>query len=249
MTGGQPHVGAEECCVLAILLDPLGSSLEDVLLCTCDSDIGCRVRSGDIDEIHAKLVAGLDHDCPSSLHLLHCEVAREGDVDECVASELVSSIDHQVATGNEVIGCGEISSAGDEVGLLMGLASEAEDVRADSLDLAESLSCSRNSLVDDDSLHERIVSKAGDDGDRCLLLFHEVIRIGHVLDVSAVCDCTILCDESLSTAQVILRLGYCTCYDTDMERCICKNSRGQHCENHKSCKEFLHCALPLISMV
>ena len=99
----------------------------------------------------------------------------------------------------------------------MGLTCEAEDVRSLLLDLAESLGCSGNSLVYDDCLHERIIGKSYDDCDCCFLLVHEVVRICDVLDHAAVLDCTILSDESLSTSEIILTLGYGTGYDTDVE--------------------------------
>ena len=125
---------------------------------------------------------------------------------ECIASELVSCPDHQVSTCYEVVGCCEISGACDEVRLLMSLTCEAEDVRSDFLDLAESLRSSRNSLIDDDCLHERIICETADNRDCCLLLLHEVVRICHVLDNTAICYCTIFRDESLSSAEIVLGL-------------------------------------------
>ena len=99
----------------------------------------------------------------------------------------------------------------------MSLTCDTDDVRSSLLDSSESFCCAGNCLVDNDSLHERIVCKTCNDTDCCLLLFHEVIRICKVLDHAAFVDRTVLCDKSFGTSEVILRLGNSTCYDTDVE--------------------------------
>ena len=82
----------------------------------------------------------------------------------------------------------------------MGLTCEADDVRSSFLDLAESFCGSRNSLVDNNSLHLRIIRKVDDCLDCCLELFCEVVgvdsELNHVLSVKSL--------ESLCTTAVIL---------------------------------------------
>ena len=209
-------VRAEECRVLTVLLDPVLGVLEDVLLCTCDTDVACRIRSGDVDEGHAEILTGLHHDGPAASHGLHGQVAGEGDVDEGVASKLMGGVDHEVAAGDEVVVADQVGGGGDDTRILVGLTCDADDVGPDFLDPPESLGRARNGLVDDDGLHQGVVGKAGDDGDRGLLLLHEVVRIGQVLDHATLVDGTVLGDEGLGTPEVVLALGDRTGDDTDV---------------------------------
>ena len=100
----------------------------------------------------------------------------------------MSCIDDEISTGYEVVVTYEVCSRCDYSRILMSLTCETDDVRSCFLDSSESLCCSRNSLVYDDSLHERIVGKSCDNADCRLLLFHEVVRICQVLDHTTVCD-------------------------------------------------------------
>ena len=125
---------------------------------------------------------------------------------ECITSKFVSCSDDEISTSNEVVVTYQVSCAADYRDIFVRFTGEAEDVRSLFLNLSESFCCSRNSLVDYDSLHLRVIGKAYDDGDCCFLLIHEVVRICDMLDHSAIFDSAILGDESFSTSKVIFTL-------------------------------------------
>ena len=98
---------------------------------------------------------------------------------------------------------------------------KAENVRMAFLNAAESFCCSRNTLVNDDSLHFWIVGKSYNLRNCCFLLRHKIIRICDVLNHSAVFNCAIALDKFFCTAEVIFGLRNSSCYNTDMEICSC----------------------------
>ncbi len=146
-------VGAEVSSLFAVLLDPLGNLLKDVSLCAGNANVGGGVGSGLKDELHAELLAGSLHNRDTTAHSLISQVTGEGDVHEGIAAQLVRGADDQIAAGHEVVVGNQVGSGADLGQILVGLAGDAEDVRAALLDLAESLGGAGNGLVDDDGLH------------------------------------------------------------------------------------------------
>ncbi len=99
----------------------------------------------------------------------------------------------------------------------MSFTGDGDDVGSSLLDAAESLSGSRNSLIDNDCLHFRIIGEAADYADGGLSFVHEVVRIGDVLNDATSGNGTILLDQAFSTTKIIFRLGDCTGDNTNME--------------------------------
>ncbi|MPL59738.1 hypothetical protein SDC9_05293 [bioreactor metagenome] len=214
---GVGVVGAEESGFLAVLLDPLGDLLEDELLSAGHADVGGRVRGGFEGELDAQVVAGFFHDGPAASERLVAHVPGEGNVDEGLGAQLLGCPDDGVAAGNEVGGKSQIGGALDYQGVLMGLAGEEKDVLVLLADALEGLGGSGNGLVDDDSFHKGIVGQSDHGGDEGLLLGHEIIGIGDVLDHAPGFYAAVSFDEGFGTPQVIFGLGYCTGYHTDVE--------------------------------
>ena len=136
---------------------------------------------------------------------------------ESIASQLMSCTDDQVSTSNEVVVADKVSCAADLRKVLMGLTSDAKDVRSSLFDLTESFCRTRNCLVYDDGFHIRIIRKVHDGLNRGLQLFCEVVRVDRKSNA-------VLAIHSLKgfcTTAVIFRLGYRSCYDTDMVITCC----------------------------
>ena len=70
-------VCTEICGICAILFNPLGNMLKDISLSAGNSDIGCRVGSSLLNQLHSKLLAGSLHDGKTTAHGLICKVTGE----------------------------------------------------------------------------------------------------------------------------------------------------------------------------
>jgi len=90
-------VGAEEGCVLAILLDPCRRLFKDELLGSGHAYVARGVGGRLKGKLHAEILAGLLHDRAAASERLVAHVAREGDVYEGLASELLRGIDDEVS--------------------------------------------------------------------------------------------------------------------------------------------------------
>ncbi|MPM20298.1 hypothetical protein SDC9_66727 [bioreactor metagenome] len=212
-------IGAEECSVLAIGLNPSGHLLEDVLLGTSNTNVGGRIGSSLKDELHSELLAGGTHDGDAAAHGLIAEVSGERDVHERVTAELVSSADDQIAAGHEVIVDSKVCRGLDYTRVLVSFTSDGDDVGSLLLDAAECLGGAGDCLVDDDRFHLRIVGKAADDADGRFSFIHEVVRIGDVLNDTTTGGRTIFADQPFCTTKVILGLRYGTGDHANVEVC------------------------------
>ena len=209
---GVRVIRAEVSSVLAVFLDPLRNLLKDISLRTGNTDVSGRVGRGLKDELHAKLLARSFHDGSAAAHGLIGHVAREGDVDEGVAAELMRSADDQVAAGYEVVVADEVGSGADLGEVLMGLAGDADDIGAAVLDLAERFGGARDGLVNDDRLHERVIRHVNDGLDGSFQLFGEVVGV----DCESYLVFTVCRLERFRAAAVVLGLGNRTGYDADV---------------------------------
>ncbi len=136
---------------------------------------------------------------------------------ECIATKLMSGADDQIAAGHKVIVDSEVCRGLNYRRILVGFTGDGDDVGSSLLDAAESLSGSRNGLVDNDGLHLRIIGETADDADGGLSFVHEVVRIGDVLDDATGRNRTILLDQAFCTTQIIFRLGDGTGNNTYVE--------------------------------
>ena len=206
-------VGAEVSSLRAVLLNPLRNLLQDVSLSTGNADVRGGIGSGFQNELHAELFAGSLHDGNTAGHGLISHVAGEGDVHEGVTTQLVSGTDDQVATGNEVVVGGQVSSGTDLGQVLVGLTGDADDVGAALLDLAESFGGAGHSLVDHDGLHLGIIGQVHNGLNGGFQLFGEVVGVDCQGDILFAVHSL----EGLSTAAVVLGLRNGTGHDTDVE--------------------------------
>ena len=210
---GVGIVGAEVSSLFAVHLSPLGNLLQNVSLGAGDAHVGGGIGSGLQNKLHAELVAGGLHNGHTAGHGLIGHVAGEGDVHEGVTAQLVSGTDDQIATGNEVVVGGQVSSGTDLGQVLMGLTGNTDDVGAALLDLTESLGGARHSLVDNDGLHCGIIGHIDNGLNGGLQLFGEVVGVDCQGDVLFAVHSL----EGLSTAAVVLGLRNGTGHDTDVE--------------------------------
>ena len=157
-----------------------GDLLEDELLGAGHAHIGGGVGSGLEGPLDAEVLAGLFHDRAAAAEALIGHVAGEGDVHEGLGAHFLGGPDDGVAAGDEVLAGDEVGGAGDDLGILVGFAGESVDVGALGLDALEGFGGPGNRLVDDDGLHEGVVSEGDHAGDEGLLLVHEVVGIGQV---------------------------------------------------------------------
>ena len=141
---------------------------------------------------------------------------------EGVTAQLVSGTDDQVATGNEVVVGGQVSSGTDLGQVLMGLTGNTDDVGAALLDLTESLGGARHSLVDNDGLHCGIIGHIDNGLNGGLQLFGEVVGVDRQGDVLFAVHSL----EGLSTAAVVLGLRNGTGHDTDVEGVAVRIQQG-----------------------
>ena len=138
-------------------------------------------------------------------------------MDEIGAAQLVGGEDDQIAAGDAVGVNDKIPGRGDDAGILVVLAGKQQDVGPGFADTAERLGRARDSLVDDDGLHQRIVGERSDLGDRRFLLGHEVVGVGDVLDHAAVGDVAVTFDQLFRAAKIVLGLRNRARADADVE--------------------------------
>ena len=210
-------VGAEESGVGAILVKPLRNVLEDELLRAGHADVAGGIGSALEVILHPQIVAGGFHDLGATRHKLIAHVTGEGDMDEIGAAQLVGGEDDQIAAGDAVGVNDKIPGRGDDAGILVVLAGKQQDVGPGFADTAERLGRARDSLVDDDGLHQRIVGERSDLGDRRFLLGHEVVGVGDVLDHAAVGDVAVTFDQLFRAAKIVLGLRNRARADADVK--------------------------------
>ena len=215
---GVRVVGAEEGGVFAVLRNPGRGLFEDELLRARYAYVARWVGSGLKHELDSEVFAGRFHYRAAASERLVAHVAREGDVDEGLAPELLRGVDNEVTARYEVGVYRHVGDGGDDVRIFVGFTCEAKDVVSLLLNAAESFRRSGNSLVDDDDLHLRVVGESRYLRDCRLHLGHEVVGVGEVLDHSAVSDVAVLLNHELGAAEVVLALRHGSGYDPDVER-------------------------------
>ena len=94
-----------------------------------------------------------------------------------VTTKFMSGTDNQIASSNKVGVTHQICSAADLRQVLMSLSSDAKDVRTALVDLPESLSRTRNRLVNNNCFHLRVIRKINNGLYGCFKLFRKVIGI------------------------------------------------------------------------
>ena len=99
----------------------------------------------------------------------------------------------------------------------MRLPSQKKNVRPPGSHSLKGFGSPRNSIVDNDRFHKRIIGKRDNAGDEGLLLRHKIIWVGDMLNHATVFDASVLLYELFRSAKVIFRLRDCTGNDTDME--------------------------------
>ena len=166
---------------------------------------------------HAQIVAGDLHDLGAAGEKLIAHVTGEGDMDEVGAAQLVGGEDDQIAAG-EISGVSDKVGRGrDDAGILVVLPGKQQDIGARLANTAERLGRARDSLVDDNGLHQRIVGERSDLGDRRFLLGHEVVGVGDVLDHAAVGDVAVTFDQLFRAAKIVLGLRNRARADADVK--------------------------------
>ena len=233
--------------VLAVFLDPLGNFLEDELLGAGNADVGSGIGSGFEGEFESEILAGCFHDCAAATERLIAHMACEGNVDESLGAELFRCPDDSISAGHEVVGEGQIGRALDDEGVFVRLAGEKENVLVLRADALEGLSGSGDGLVDDDRLHEGIIGEGHDGRNEGLLLGHEIIGIGDVLDHAAGFHGAIFLDKRFRAAEIVLGLGNCSRHDADMEFSLglsenvrSSEDEGQRQQNDGELRKLFH---------
>ena len=163
-------IRAEKRRVLAVLLDPCGHVLKDILLRSGHTYIACGVGGCLEHELDSEILAGFLHDSAPESECLIAHMTGERDMHESLCAHFLSTERNRVASSDVVGVSRNIGGLSDNAGVFVGFARKEKYIVPLLSDSAEALSCSRNCLIDDDNLHQRVISKADDLAYRGFLL-------------------------------------------------------------------------------
>ena len=172
-------VGGEEAGVLAVLGDHLRNVFQDEHLGAGDTSVRGGVGSGGIHKFDAQLFAlGLDQVAAAGQRGLR-HVAGEAVVHEGLAAHVIGLLRNGGTLVDLVDGDDDVGTGYDVIRILLRRAVDDQQVvlLAALQDLVDGGVGAGAGLVDDDGLIGRVCAVLGNDGDKLLLLGHEVV--GH----------------------------------------------------------------------
>ena len=241
-------VGAEECGVLAVLVNVDLDVLGDPSLCAGNASVAGGIGSGSLDVLDAQLSAASLEACLTAGDGSVAQVALEGDVDEGLCALSSSLVDDGGAHCDLVDQQDHVSSSSDDSGILSSDACDEQDVVTGLLDLVDGSGHAGNSLADDDRLHIGIGSHVGDGSDGLLGLGGEVIGVG-----SSDNDVGVGVLQVLSSLVFFLALGHGAGDNADLvastgvvgTSLAAAGSEGQdHDQSQQHSNQSLHSFLP-----
>jgi len=138
-------------------------------------------------------------------------------VHESLGAELLGGPGDGVAAGDEVGVDGQIGGLLDHQGILRRQGGQQDDVGALGPDPLVGFRDAGEGVAGHHHLHEGVVGQGDEVGDHRLLLGHEIVRVGDVPDHPPVAHRSVLLDQLLRPAQIILGLGHRLGAYTDVE--------------------------------